>query len=86
MINPAIEEIAEHTSVKHACELMGRARGSHYRAKRPRMHGPSPKRPTPPNALTEAEQAEVIGVLTSDRFCDKVGHADVGHADGDLRR
>lgn len=35
------------------------------------MHGPTPKRPSPPNALTEDEQAEVLGVLTSERFCDK---------------
>ena len=71
MINPAIDEMAEHTSVKHACELMGRARGSHYRAKQPRVHGPAPRRPAPPNALTADEQAQVLGVLTSERFCDK---------------
>lgn len=71
MINPAIDEMAEHTSVKHACELMGRARGSHYRDKQPRMHGPAPRRPAPPNALTADEQAQVLGVLTSERFCDK---------------
>ncbi len=28
MINPAIDEMAEHTSVKHACELMGRPAGA----------------------------------------------------------
>ena len=71
MINPAVDELAEHTSVQRACELVGRARGSHYRAKRPTIHGPAPKRPTPPNALSADEQEQVIGVLTSDRFADK---------------
>lgn len=71
MINPAVEELAEHTSVKQACDLLGRPRGSHYRAKQPRMHGPAPKRPTPANALTDEEQAEVLAALTSERFVDK---------------
>lgn len=73
MIYPAVDELAEHTSIKKACDLLGRPRGSHYRAKQSVVYGPAPKptRPTPPNALTQAEQAEVIGVLTSERFCDK---------------
>ena len=71
MINLAVDDLAEHTTIKHACELLGRARGSHYRAKQPRIHGPAPKRPTPPNALSADEQAEVIAVLTSQRFADK---------------
>ena len=71
MINPAVDELAEQVGVKHACALLGRPRGSHYRAKKPPAHGPAPKRPTPPNALTPAEQAQVLAVLTSERFCDK---------------
>ncbi|WP_344067850.1 DDE-type integrase/transposase/recombinase, partial [Nostocoides vanveenii] len=71
MINPAVDELAEQVGVKYACALLGRPRGSHYRAKKPPVHGPAPKRPTPPNALTPAEQAQVLAVLTSERFCDK---------------
>ena len=73
MINPAVRELAEYTGVKRACGLLGRPRASHYRAKQPRVHGPAPKpsRSSPPNALTDAEQAEVLCVLTSERFCDK---------------
>jgi len=71
VINPAVNELAEQVGVKHACALLGRSRGSHYRAKKPPVHGPAPRRPTPPNALTPAEQAEVLAVLTSERFCDK---------------
>lgn len=75
MINPAVDELAELTSIKKACELLGRARGSHYRAQQrakqpPRVREPR-QRPAPPNALTAAEQAHVLQVLTSERFCDK---------------
>ena len=38
-----LDEIAEFTSVKKACELLGRPRGSHYRARQPRVHDPAPK-------------------------------------------
>ena len=71
MINPAVDELAGHVTVKRACELTGRHRGSHYRAKQPRVYGPPRKRPSPPNALTEAEQAQVLAALTSERVCDK---------------
>jgi putative transposase len=71
VINPAVDELAKHTNVKQACDLLGRPRGSHYRAQQPRMHGPRPARPAPPNALTADEQAQVLEELTSERFCDK---------------
>lgn len=74
MINPAVNQLAEFTGVKQACALLGRPRASHYRAHQPRVYGPvpaPPPRPAPPNALTDAEQAEVLAVLTSARFCDK---------------
>jgi putative transposase len=71
VINPAVDDLAELTSVKQACQVLGRPRGSHYRAKKPLVHGPVPARATPPNALTATEQAHVLAMLTSERFCDK---------------
>jgi putative transposase len=71
VIDPAVDDLAEHLGVKRACDVLGRARGSHYRAKQPRAHGPRPARPAPPNALTHDEQQQVLAVLTSERFCDK---------------
>ncbi len=71
MINPAVDELAVHTGVKSACALLGRARGSHYRAKSPRPARQPAPRPAPSNALTPAERAEVLAVLTSQRFADK---------------
>ena len=71
MINPVIDELAEHTDVKTACGLLGRPRGSHYRAKAPQPVRETAPRPTPPNALTEAERTQVLQVLTGERFADK---------------
>jgi putative transposase len=71
VINPLVDELASHTNVKTACELLGRPRGSHYRAKTPKPATTPAPRPTPPNALTDAERAQVLAVLTSDRFVDK---------------
>jgi putative transposase len=71
VINPAVDELAEQVGVTAACALLGRPRGSHYRAKTPRPARQPAPRPTPPNALTDAERADVLAVLTSDRFADK---------------
>jgi putative transposase len=71
VIHPAVDELAEHIDVKTACALLGRPRGSHYRAKAPRpVLEPAP-RPTPPNKLTDTERAQVLQVLTGERFADK---------------
>lgn len=64
-------ELAGLTSTKQACDLLGRARGSHYRDKSLRPVREPALRPAPPNKLTDTERAEVLGVLTSPRFCDK---------------
>ncbi len=71
MINPAVDALAPLVGTAAACTLLGRARASHYRAKRPPMQGPARARPAAANALTDAERARVLAVLTSDRFVDK---------------
>ena len=71
MINPAVDELADHVGVTTACALLGRPRGSHYRAKTPRPARQPAPRAAPRNALTDAERGHVLGVLTSDRFIDK---------------
>jgi putative transposase len=72
VINPAVDGLAAVTSVKQACALLGRPRGSHYRARQPEaQREPTKPRPAPPNALSEAERAEVLDVLTGPRFVDK---------------
>ena len=73
MIAPAVLLLAELTSTAKACALLGKPRGSHYRdrAAVPLVPAQRSPRASPPNALTAAEQDEVIAVLTSPRFCDK---------------
>jgi len=54
-----------------ACEVLGRSRASHYRRRRPPLHGPPPPRPRPARALSAEEEAGIVAVLDSERFCDK---------------
>ncbi|WP_322779002.1 IS3 family transposase [Frankia sp. Cas4] len=73
MTSAALVELEPLTSTKEACELLGLARASVYRARAPRMHGP---RPAPavqnqPSALDAAERAEIVAALDSERFADK---------------
>ncbi len=70
MIDTHFEALEEVTSTKEACELLGRPRASHYRRNRLPVLGPPAPRPTPPNALSEAERQHVLGVLRSEEFCD----------------
>lgn len=71
MINPVVDELAVHTSVATACALVGRSRAGHYRARTLAPAQPAAPRPAPPNALSDAERAHILAVLTSDRFADK---------------
>jgi putative transposase len=69
---PLVAEIAEHTSTVEACRLLGRSRAGHYRSLRPPQATPERgPRAAPCNALTPAERAHVLAVLTSERFVDK---------------
>jgi len=52
-----------------ACTALCVSRASFYRAKAPAK--PRQPRPRPPRALDDAERAEVLAVLDSDRFADK---------------
>ena len=71
MIVPAVSELAALSSVATACALLGRPRASHYRAQQPAMPSQRSPRPTPPNALSDAERKRILQVLNSPRFCDK---------------
>nr|WP_307848866.1 IS3 family transposase [Microbispora oryzae] len=66
-------ELEAVTSTSAACTLLGKSRATLYR-ERTRPAGPARKPgPTgpPPNALTPAERAEIVAVLTEPRFADK---------------
>jgi len=71
VIAPAVVELARHTSTAQACVLLGWSRATHYRAQQPPVERPTRPRPTPPNALTDAEREAVLARLNSTRFADK---------------
>lgn len=78
MIDETITELAELVGTKAACQAVGRSRATHYRRHR-QSPAPPRKRRVParqPRALTEAEEAEVLAVLHSQRFVDMAAAAD----------
>ena len=70
MIDENLTDLEAVTSTRHACELLGASRATRYRRCRPPVAGPPAPRPTPPNALNEAERQHVLAVLRSAEYCD----------------
>lgn len=63
------ENLGQQVGLKRACAVLNVPRSTLYRARQPR---PEPKaRPTPANALSEAERDAVRETLNSQRFMDK---------------
>lgn len=63
----AISEASERLGTKTACEALGLPRATYYRRRELRVTSP---RKSPPRALTEAEQSDVLTVLHEPRFAD----------------
>ena len=70
MIDEALVDLEPLVSTKVACRLVGRSRATLYRKLRGPKAGPPAPRPTPPNALSDEERAEVLAVLRSPQYCD----------------
>jgi putative transposase len=74
VIDAAVAELEPVVGTTAACAAVGRSRATHYRHRDPK---PPPqvvterRRRAQPRALTGAEEAEVLQVLHSDRFCDE---------------
>lgn len=71
MIDAAFLELADLTSTKRACVLLGKSRATHYRRQQPKPAGPRRPRPAPANKLTVAERATVLATLNHESFVDK---------------
>jgi putative transposase len=72
-MDTAIEELVSEAAVprSRACDLVGRSRASHYRAKRQPAPPRPRRRPKPqPRALSETENEAVLAALHCDRFID----------------
>ena len=70
MIAEHLEDLIAVTSTSQACDLLGRARATHYRRQQPPTFGPPAPRPAPANALCEAERQQVLALLRSEEYCD----------------
>jgi putative transposase len=71
VIEDTFTQIEPLLGTKAACAATGRARASHYRHRQDRRAGPPKPRPSPPNALTEAERQHILGLLRSPGFVDQ---------------
>lgn len=72
MLDTAVDEMVDRgVNRRTACEAVGRARASHYRARQDPIHGPPSPRPRSRRALEPTEVHKIIEVLTSERFCDQ---------------
>lgn len=73
MIDEAFGELVALLPVKRACAVLGKARATHYRRKKPKQPKSSEPvvRRSPSNALSAAEREQVVAVLHEQRFADK---------------
>ncbi len=73
MVDQTIVELAAVIGKRAACAALGRSRAAYYR--RHRQSPPAPRQPRvptpPPRALSQAERAEILGVLHAERFVDQ---------------
>jgi putative transposase len=66
-----LEDLEAVTSTKKACAVLGAARATVYRHRRPPASSPLPtSRPEPANKLTEAERQHILAVLRAEEYCD----------------
>lgn len=70
MIAATVEELTPLIGTRPACRALGASVASIYRRRRPPQPNPRRPRPTPERALSEAERAQVLEVLHSERFVD----------------
>lgn len=72
MLDAAVEElVTAEIPRKRACKAVGRSRASHYRRRRPPLHGPPAPRTRSPRAIPAEETDAIVEVLNSERFCDQ---------------
>lgn len=71
ILDAGIDELAPVIGRRGGCDALGRSRATHYRRRRPPLHGPPAPRPRSARAITEGEAATIMATLNSERFCDQ---------------
>jgi putative transposase len=64
LLDASTASLVPLVGVKKACELLGRVRSTFYRRKQPTTPKESSPRRSPPNALSDAERAAVLTLLS----------------------
>ena len=70
MTSATLDELVALVRTRRACTPVGVPRASLYRRRRPALASTRRPRPAPPNAVTPAEQQQLLDVLHEPRFCD----------------
>jgi putative transposase len=70
VIDACVADLVPLIGTEAACRAAGKAKATHYRRNQPPKLGPPPPRPTPANALTDAEVDALLELLRSERFRD----------------
>ncbi len=65
-----VMELAPRHGVRATCHAFAVPRATYYRKRAP-IHGPRPRRPSPPRRLSDAERKGVLDVLHEARFVDQ---------------
>jgi putative transposase len=67
----SVEELAPEIGTAQSCAVLGAARATVYRRRRPAVRRPARPRPPSPRALRPEEREAVVATLDSERFADK---------------
>jgi putative transposase len=70
VLDAGVEELTPIVGRRKACKVLGRARASHHRAKKPPLHGPPAPRHSH-RALSSSEADAIVDTLNDERFCEK---------------
>ncbi len=70
MIDACVADLEPLIGTGPACRAAGKSKATHYRRAQPPKLGPRPPRPTPANALSDAEVDQLMDLLRCERFRD----------------
>ena len=63
------QELGSTHGIAAVCDALDISQATYFRARAP-MHGPRPKRRSPPRRLSDAERSALMGIMHEPRFID----------------